>query len=196
MKKFLSLAILSLTLVACVDKTGLSADSSRKPTGNPNAAVVVQEFGDLQCPACKAAYESIVKPLLAQYSSTISLEFKHFPLRSIHEYALDLAEGSECAADQGKFWEFVDIAYTKQSELSRSSIRAWAASLGLDMPLWDRCTKSHIKRATILADYAEGEKRGVVGTPTFFVNGTKVDSNLEAISAAITAATTGAAQRL
>ena len=88
---------LCLLLTAC---GGGDAETSRTPKGNPNAAVLVEEFADLQCPACRAGHTTIVAPLLETYGNDIRFEHKHFPLRSIHRYALDADEMSECAADQ------------------------------------------------------------------------------------------------
>lgn len=187
----LPLALLGAVLLsACstIDTTGISAISSRgpHPKTNPNAAVTVTEFGDLQCPACRAA-EPLVKQIIEQYGTQIKFEFKHFPLQAIHPYTIAAAEASECAADQGKFWEYEERAYQKQPDLNNQAIRTWAQSLNLDMELFDRCTGSHIKKKEILADYDEGEKRGVRGTPTFFVNGQKVGSTIGDISTAIDA---------
>lgn len=197
---FLSSALLgAVLLTACnVDTTGISLQSSRgpNPKSNANAAVVVTEFGDLQCPACRAAQSQVVPQLLAKYGSQIRFEFKHFPLRSIHQYTMVDAEASECAADQGKFWEYEQLAYDKQPDLNSSAPETWAKQIGLDMNLFDRCTRSHIKKKEILADYDEGTKLGVQGTPTFFVNGKKVESTVDAIGAAIDEAGKGAAQRL
>lgn len=176
---------LSLFLVACVDTTGLSKESSRTPKGNPSAPVTVMEFADIQCPACKAAHERVTKPLVAQYGSSIRFEFKHFPLRAIHPYAMEAAMAAECAADQGKFWEFIDLAYTNQSSLKSSAIREWGADLQLDADLFDRCIRSGIKEDTILADFNEGEDKQVQGTPTFFVNSLKVTSEITELGTAI-----------
>lgn len=191
--RFLPIAFASfLLLSACVDTTGLSAQSSRTPKGNASASVIVVEYADLQCPACKSAHETITKTLLEKYGSKIRFEFRHFPLRSIHQHAFEAAQAAECAADQGKFWEFVDVDYQRQSDLSSSALRDWAKALSLDSDLFDRCVRSGIKEDTILDDYAQGEKLGVRGTPTFFVNNTHVSPNtLEAISAAIDAALKG-----
>lgn len=180
-----ALALSLLTLVACVDTTGLSPDSKRTARGNPDAPVVVAEFADLQCPACAAAQDQILKPLLQKYGQQVRFELHHYPLQSIHRYARDLAEASECAADQGKFWEFVDLAFEQQKDLEKGIWTQWAASLKLDTALFDRCVASHIKRKTVLADYDQGEKLGVQGTPTFMVNGTKVKATLPDISGAI-----------
>lgn len=167
--------VTAIALTACgVDTTGLSAESSRHAMGLPTSSVVVTEYADLQCPACKGAVEQIVKPLMDQYGKRIRLEFKHFPLQGLHAFALEAAMASECAADQGKFWEFVDLNYTNQEKLSSAMLREWAATLELDTELFDRCVSSGIKKKTVLADYAEGDTLGVNSTPTFFVNGKKI----------------------
>lgn len=187
---------LTLTLASCIDTTGISAESSRQPAGNAGAAVLVEEFADFQCPACKAANETIVHPLLEKYGTQIRYEFQHFPLRSLHRYAMDLAEAAECSADQNKFWEFVDMAFDRQEQLKKGVIADWAEDLTLDMDLFDRCTRSHIKRDAIQANYDAGVARGVGGTPTFFVNGQKVTSSLAEISTAIDTALATTMQRL
>lgn len=188
--------VLSLSLAACVDTTGLSADTSRPARGNANGVVIVAEFADLQCPACRAAHMTINNVLTEKYGAQVRFEFHHFPLQSLHRYALPLAEAAECAADQGKFWEFVDLTYEKQPELVKGSAVAWAEELKLDMDLFDRCTKSHIKRDLILAEYEEGTNLGVKGTPTYFVNGTQTPATVEGLSAAIDAALSGVGKKL
>ena len=195
MKKIIPFLI-AVALVACVDTTGLSEKSSRPPKGNPNAAVVVMEFADLQCPACQAAHMTLNGPLLEKYGSQIRFQFMHFPLQSIHRYALEAAMAAECAADQGKFWEFVDTAYVNQKDLSRPAIKMWAENLQLDMDLFGRCTASKIKKDTILDDYETGQQQGVGGTPTYFVNGVRVETDLGKIGAKIDEALQGAMQRL
>jgi len=184
----ITVAVISLlSLVACgVGTTGLSPESSRRPKGNPSALVFVTEYGDFQCPACKTSHELITKSIFQKYSDTIRFEFKQFPLTTIHEYSLEAAEASECAADQGKFWEFVDLAYAQQEQLSSTALRDWAKVLGLDVSLFDRCIRSDIKKNTIMADEAEGEKLGVDSTPTYFVNGQRItDLTLQTVSDAI-----------
>lgn len=186
MKKLLSLSILSTTvLVAC---SSTDATSVRPPKGNPNATVLVEEFADLQCPACKSAHAQVTAPIIAKYNNDIRFEFNHFPLRSIHRFALDAAEMSECAADQGHFWEFVDLAYEKQSELSFDALLDWSEAIGLDTDAAERCWKSHSKRSIVLDDYKKGRDREVAGTPTYFVNGQRVDSGFDTLSNAIDAA--------
>ena len=185
MKRLLPLLGFTLLLAACVDTTGLSADSHKPVRGNPNAVVVVQEFGDLQCPSCAGAQRDINKPLLEKYPNQIRFEFLHYPL-SQHRYSRDLAEAAECAADHQKFWEFVDYAYENQAKLKgKDTIYEWAKELGFSDDLFDRCMRSHIKRAAVNADYAKGQQMNVGGTPWFFINGTQVPARLDAMSAAV-----------
>jgi len=189
-----TLLALPLLLIACAG--GIPPESSRPPAGNPNGTIVVQEFSDLQCPACRGAHVGISIPIIAQYGNVVRYEFKHFPLRTIHRYALDAAEASECAADQGKFWDYIDTAFVKQDSLNHDSLLEWAGELELDTELFERCWKSHTKRSTVLADYKEGRELTVGGTPTFFVNGQKVQTGFDTISAAIKQALGQFEQRL
>jgi protein-disulfide isomerase len=184
---FLPLLAISLLLAACVSREGLSAASMKPPRGNPQSSLVLEEYGDLQCPACQGAHDQIVKPLLQKYGSIVRYEFRHFPIRSIHAYAQEAAEAAECAADQGKFWEFVDDVYRSpesQKKLTRSDHSARIETLGIaDLDLFRRCLKSRIKRDAVQREFDEGKNRGVQGTPTFFVAGKKVErNNLEEIS--------------
>jgi protein-disulfide isomerase len=134
--------------------------------------------------------------MLAQYGSQIRYEVKHFPIYPNHRYSKEAAEAAECAADQGKFWEFEEMDYENQDDLSPAAISKWATDLGLDMDLFERCRKSDIKMAIVESSQQEGEKMGVNGTPTFFVNGQRVESTIQAIGAAIQEAASGATTRL
>lgn len=194
MKHLTILSLCTLLLVAC--DPAEQTPSTRVPTGNPNAGIVVQEFADIQCPACKAAQSGIVHPILEKYGQAIRYEFMHFPLQSSHRYALIAGEASECAADQGKFWEFIDHAYENQSELNEDVLPEWAEELGLNVDTFKSCLNSHEKRDIVLNDYKKGRDLNVQGTPTFFVNGQLVQNGLETLSAAIEAAIAGSASRL
>lgn len=183
----------SLFLVACtsIDTTGITSDSTKVPKGNPSASIVVTEFADIQCPACKGAHALITLPLLQKYGSKIRFDYKHFPLRSIHPYALKAAQATECAADQGKFWEYLAHSYEHQEELSKSPYEDWAKALSLDTGLFHRCLESGIKEKAVLADVEQGTSLKVNSTPSFFVNGVRiVTNNLAEFDAAIEAATT------
>lgn len=183
---WISLTIaLSFLLMGCTNTEGVSSVSTKMPKGNPAATVQVEEFSDLQCPACKRAHEVIVKPLLEEYGPSIALHFRHFPLQSIHRNARISAEAAECAADQGKFWEFVDDTYLHQEKIAEEDHLERAEKLALDSELFARCLDSHLKWEIVKAEQKEGRKRGINGTPTFFVNGERVTATLEELKAAI-----------
>ncbi len=196
MKRLLATLSFTVLIVSCVDTTGISPQSTRTPKGNPQSVVVVTEYADLECPACRAAHTTIALPLVQKYGNQIRYDFKHFPLRSIHRHTMELSEAAECAADQGKFWEFVDIAFERQPDLTKGAAQEWGEALVEDDSLFSRCVRSHIKSDTVMADYNEGVALDVLGTPSFFVNGAKVESTLDDVSAAIDAVLKGARQRL
>lgn len=154
-----------------------STDHTR---GAQEAKVTLVEFGDLQCPACKA-YEPIVRQLLAQNPDTLQLVFRHFPLTQIHQNALISAKATEAAALQGKFWEMHDVLYDRQTEWAnklnaREIILGFAQELALDVTKFTQDLESEAVEKKILAEYAEGLKLGVQGTPTFFINGQMIQS--------------------
>jgi len=169
------IGFVSLLCVACTSTSGLSAETSREPYGNPNGAVTVVEYSDLQCPACRGVHLSILPPIVEEFAGSVRFEFRHFPL-SYHEYALAAAMAAECAADQGKFWEYIDLAYRNQSDLSEGALKTWALSLGLDVDLFTRCLDSEVKKDIVLSDYSAGRDAGVPGTPSFFVDGVQVSA--------------------
>ncbi len=176
--KFVHFSLGFLTLLALsgcgIDTTGISPESSKQPAGSLTASVVVTEFADLQCPACKNAHILITKPLLEKYGQRIRFEFKHFPLRQAHPFAFTAAQALECASDQGKFWEYLDYNYEHQDQLSTRPYMVWAQTLGLDTSLFERCLESGIKKDAVNTDAEEGNALKVDSTPTYFVNDTEV----------------------
>ncbi len=149
-------------------KTLVTADDPAK--GNPEAKVVVVEFGDFQCPFCKQS-EPILKQVMEKYGDKIYFMFRDYPITSIHPEALAAAEAANCAEQQGQFWDYHDQLYARQDELSSATYRSIAEALGLDMPKFNICLNTHATRAEITADAADGANLGVRGTPTFFING-------------------------
>jgi protein-disulfide isomerase len=181
----IAFSALPLLLAACANPEGVSPISTRIPRGNPASMVAVEVFSDLQCPACRRTHEIVERPLLEEYGPSIAFHFRHFPLQSIHINARISAEAAECAADQGKFWEFIDDTYLHQERISKEDHLQRANNLALDEELFKQCLDSHLKWNVVQADQKEGRKRGVNGTPTFFVNGERVNATLDELTAAI-----------
>jgi protein-disulfide isomerase len=137
--------------------------------GGKNAPVTIVEFSDFQCPYCRSA-EPVLKRIRAKYGDKIKLVYMDFPL-GMHAHAMDAAVAGRCAADQKKFWQLHDAMFANQSKLDPADLQASAAKAGLDKKKFDACLKAKTGIAGIKADQAEGERLGVTGTPTFFVNG-------------------------
>ncbi len=142
--------------------------------GSAEASVVLVEFSDFQCPACGAAF-SLVKDLLEKYQDKIKFEYRHFPLKQ-HVYAFRAAEASECAADQGKFWEYHDLLFANQAALTKKDLSAYASRVsGLDVELWSDCLTAGAKVKRVEEDLTEAEKQGYNFTPTFILNNQPVE---------------------
>lgn len=137
-------------------------------TGNPQAPVTLVEFGDLQCPSCIAA-EPEMRELRRLYRDRVRFVFRQFPLEEVHVYALKAAEASECAAQQGKFWQSLDRFYSANGDLKDESLLRYAAELGLDTTAFQSCLGSGATLAVIQRDREDGRALGVRGTPTFFL---------------------------
>ncbi len=149
-------------------------NSPRPFLGLADSKVVVEEFSDFQCPACKAA-QPIVKDLIETLGGRIKFSYRHFPLLTIHTQAFRAALASECANDQGKFWEYHDILFEKQPAFSPEDLKAYAGQLGLKTDDFAACLDSRAKNKVVREEMKEGDKRNVNGTPTFFLNGEKVE---------------------
>lgn len=148
--------------------------------GTVGGKVTLVEFGDLQCPAC-AAYEPIVRQVIADNAGTLQFVFKHFPLTQIHANALLAAKASEAAGVQGRFWEMHDMMYDRQKEWSgslnaRDTFIGYATALGLDVAKFTEDLGNKSLESKIIAEYREGTNLGVQGTPTFFLNGKKISN--------------------
>ncbi len=99
--------------------------------GDPQARVTVVEFGDFQCPACRQAEES-GREIRQKFGDRIRFAFRQFPLQALHAHSEKAAEASECAAQQGKFWQAVDKFYANQDDLSMPALSRYASEIGLN----------------------------------------------------------------
>lgn len=166
-----------------VDITVTKTDHIR---GAVDGKLTLVEFGDFQCPAC-SLYEPLVRQVMADNKTSLKVVFKNFPLTQIHQNGLLGAKAAEAAGLQGKFWEMHDMLYDKQPEWStginaRDIVMGYASVLKLDTKKFSDDLNSKELEDKILAEVKEGISLGVQGTPTFFLNGKKLDnpSSLEA----------------
>lgn len=140
--------------------------------GPADAKVTIVEYSDFECPFCGRVTPTIAQ-IVDEYGDDVRIVYRHFPLNSIHPYAQKAAEASECAADQGKFWQFHDLIFADQAGLKGGDdqLKAWAAELGLNAGTFAACLDSGEKKARVTSDQSGGTTLGVTGTPGFFVNG-------------------------
>lgn len=144
----------------------LAGDPAR---GLDSARVTIVEFSDFQCPFCaRAAQEEVT--LAKWFPSDVRFIYKQFPLDQ-HSEAEFGAEASLAAQAQGRFWEMHDRMYGGFPDLSRRTVLRYADDIGLDMGQFTADLDSHRFRARVLDEEQQGERIGVGGTPTFFING-------------------------
>ncbi len=146
--------------------------ASGKTLGDPNAPVVVWDFSDFHCPHCRDFTEGTEKQLIETYVKTGKVRFvyKHFIVINSWE----AANASECAAEQGKFWEYHDYLFQKQetdAPFSKDELKRYARDLGLDTAAFDTCVDSGKYMNVVQKEMDEGRRLGVRGTPSIFVNG-------------------------
>lgn len=147
--------------------------------GDPNAPVTLIEFSDFQCPFCRTFYKETLPQIKKEYIATgkVKLVFRDFPL-SFHPGATPAAEGSECAREQGKYWEMHDAIFDEQDkqgsgtiQFTADDVKKWAAKIGLDTPKFNQCLDSGKYRQEVEKDLIDGSAAGVNGTPATFING-------------------------
>jgi protein-disulfide isomerase len=142
-------------------------DHIRGELGRPLELVM---FGDFQCPFCLGA-QSVLRRVDERLGERLLFAFRHLPIPERHPLAPLAAEASEAAAAQGKFWEYHDALFAAQPKLSRETMLAVAADLGLDADRMASEIDSGIHRSRIERDLDSAKQSGATGTPSFFING-------------------------
>jgi protein-disulfide isomerase len=147
--------------------------------GNPDATVTLVEYSDFQCPAC-AQFVPVVDAMLMDYGDQVRFEYKHYPLIQIHANAEAAARAAEAAGQQGKFFEYHDVLFANQREWSAAAIPGaffvrYAEQLGLDTDQFNRHQRSSILQQNVREHLNEARGLGLTGTPTFFLNGERMN---------------------
>lgn len=142
-------------------------------TGSPLAAVEVVEFSDYQCPHCKTA-SAVLQRLAERYADKVRIVFMDFPINR-SGISLKIAEGAVCADQQGKFLEYHHAAFELQTSLSAKSPLEIASKLGLDSAQFSSCVGDTEAAAKVAKSKAEALRLGLDSTPSFFVNGVKLN---------------------
>jgi|SRR6187200_7793 len=157
--------------------------------GPLEAVLTLVEYGDYECPHCGRAFP-IVKQLQKTFTGRLRFIFRNFPISQVHPHAVHAAIAAEAAARQGKFWPMHDRIFMHQQHLDDASLRKYAADLDLDLDQFDRDVRDPTLADRVRTDFDGGIRSGVNGTPTFYINGVRIDVGyeyedlLEAINAA------------
>ncbi|MGE5042261.1 MAG: DsbA family protein [Candidatus Levyibacteriota bacterium] len=174
---FLFLAFFAFAIIASKQKANapVKLSNSGWVTGNPNSKVTLTEFGDFQCPACKA-FEPVIDQVRKDYGNKIKIVFMHFPLKNAHPNAMMAAKAAEAAGQQGKFWQYHDLLYVNQEAWAplpdpTQQFTDYAKSLKLDTAKFKKDMQDSKLEAKINAQEDEGINVGVNATPTVYLNG-------------------------
>ena len=145
-----------------------------RPNVKVSSPVVLEEYGDYQCPPCGQLYPEL-KQIEKEYGNQVQIIFHHFPLVRMHKNALLAARAAEAARNQNKFWEMHDLLYRNQkqwadSDDAQSIFLSYARQLNLNADQFTRDLSSNLIDQKISADIQRGESIGVTGTPTVFLD--------------------------
>ena len=146
--------------------------------GPENAEVTLVEYGDYECPHCARAYP-IVQRVQKHFGKNLRFIFRNFPLGEMHPHAVAAAETAEFAGVHGKFWEMHDLLFRNQQNLGEPLFLELAATLKLSPPALQKALADRTYEARVRADFSGGVRSGVNGTPTFFINGHRLDTSFE-----------------
>ena len=148
--------------------------------GPSNAPVTIVEFGDLECPSCKAEAPILRGILPTFYPDKVRVVFKDFPLESIHPWARAASDAARCVFRQNPpaFWKIYDWFYDTQDQIApenlTSKVLDWAGKNGIDAVQLGRCIDTKAADSEVARNLAEAHALNLKGTPTLFVNGRKV----------------------
>jgi protein-disulfide isomerase len=139
--------------------------------GNQNAKVTLIEFTDYQCPFCARHLNQTAPQIDKEYIQTGKVKYvmRDFPIPSLHPQAFKGHEAAHCAGEQGKYWEMHGRLFANQKAMSPKDLSAHAEALALELPKFQQCLDSGKYAAKVSKDQAEGQKAGVIGTPSFFL---------------------------
>ncbi|HUU48505.1 MAG TPA: DsbA family protein [Nitrosopumilaceae archaeon] len=151
--------------------------------GDPNAPITIVEFSDFQCPFCARFHVQTLPSLLEEYidAGKVNLVYRDFPIPSIHPNALPAAVAAECANEQGKYWDYHDTLFEKQSDWSRLDSNAvivkfsqYATEIGLEQEQFDSCLDTGKYLEEVQGDLSDGRAYDVTGTPGFFIGNDQI----------------------
>jgi protein-disulfide isomerase len=155
--------------------------------GNVKSPVVIIEYSDFECPACRFYY-MVTKQLIVEFGDEVAFVYRNFPLIEIHPNAEAAARAAQAAGKQGKFWEMHNLLFEKQDEWAKAAdpeplFESYATLLNISMGQFKTDIVSKEVTDLVRAERASAIKLKLQGTPTFFINGKKLDENPGSVEA-------------
>ncbi|PJE76295.1 hypothetical protein COV04_00225 [Candidatus Uhrbacteria bacterium CG10_big_fil_rev_8_21_14_0_10_48_11] len=147
--------------------------------GPSDAPVTIVEFADFQCPFCEESFP-VIRSLMSIYEGKLRFVYRQFPVVSLHPDAPLAAEASLCAAAQDMFLIYHDKLFLNQSALDQTSLERYAVQVGMNSQTFNTCLTNHQQQSAVARDVVDGTALGVRGTPTWFINGHKIEGAIPA----------------
>ncbi|HWC06439.1 MAG TPA: thioredoxin domain-containing protein [Gemmatimonadota bacterium] len=148
--------------------------------GPGDARITIVEFSDFECPFCTRFAQDTAPLLRRQYADDVRWVFVNNPLQAIHPRAYDLALAGECAHEQDRFWPFYDAMFSDRYGTTEGGVANAARDIGVDTARFEACYRNADHAGEVAADLKEAQKFYILGTPTFFVNGRRLEGALPA----------------
>lgn len=183
--KLLFILLVALTILALpFFVLGQASHPADPVIGDENAPITFEVFSNFQCPFCARFQLNTFNLINENYIKTnkVKAVFRNYPLTSVHKFSQAAAEASECAYEQGAFFEMQKRLFSKQSQWTGEEkkitktrsiyyIKKYAKKLGLDTKKFNKCLVTHKYKKEITRDLLDGQSAGVSGTPAFLING-------------------------
>ena len=147
--------------------------------GGESLPIQIVQFADFACPY-SAEESAIFRQLAMKYSDRVRFVFRFFPVNEQHPEGPGAALAATCAEEQGQFWKMHDILFRNYEQLNEESLYEYAQNIGLDRRRFAECFETAKYKVKIQKDVADGLAAGVAGTPTFFINGEKLEGAIPA----------------
>jgi protein-disulfide isomerase len=147
----------------------LQALTGETSSGPADAPVTIVEYADYQCPYCKRSHPGLVR-LLADYGEKVRYVYRDFPL-NFHPRAVPAAVAARCAGEQDNYWDYHNNLLEMEGDLSDDDLKQRAEQIGLNVDEFSACLTAGRYEDTIQAAFESGQKLGVTGTPSYFING-------------------------
>lgn len=143
--------------------------------GTSSPKITIVEFSDFECQFCAQSFPKI-RELSIKHKDDIKIIYRDFPLK---EFSMDLSIGARCAGEQDLFWLMHDKLFQNQGKINtKENIIDLARSMGLNITKFQNCLNSDRHKAYIQKDFTDGSDLNISGTPTWFINGNKIEGDL------------------